>query len=161
MVWGRAQSLNLAADSKTPGADLEIVLYLRNVADADKLIEAFRALKEKKENGKVGLHPPPPPGAISMPLLVLLPSFFLQGCLSQFVLVSKHFWWGLLHQRVSSWDLAILVGVLATWEGRDGLHVCFALGKQAGTKAVLLQTDCSSKDTCQWWNVQKYGEKTR
>lgn len=50
---GGIQPLDLAADFKTPGADLGNVLYLRNIADADKLIDAFKELKEKKEKGKV------------------------------------------------------------------------------------------------------------
>eukprot|EP00884_Botryococcus_braunii_P016889 jgi/Botrbrau1/3884/Bobra.0183s0105.1 len=73
-----ARPLDLAADFKTPGADLGRVLYLRNVTDADKLIEAFKELKERKEKGKVTCgweegtlgwrrQPPRPCGALTSP----------------------------------------------------------------------------------------------
>lgn len=42
-----ARPVNLAADFKTPGADLPGIHYLRNVADADALVAALAALKEQ------------------------------------------------------------------------------------------------------------------
>ncbi len=49
------QPMDLAVDFKTPGADLGNILYLRNVADADKVIAALKEVKET--GGKVRAHP--------------------------------------------------------------------------------------------------------
>jgi monodehydroascorbate reductase (NADH) len=46
-----ARPVNLAADFRTPGADLAGIHYLRNVADADALVAALAALKEGQASG--------------------------------------------------------------------------------------------------------------
>lgn len=52
-----ARPIDLSKDFKTPGADLEGILYLRDVADADALIAAIPGAKAKggKVRSSVGL----------------------------------------------------------------------------------------------------------